>query len=66
MGGGYFLSAALMLTSQSDVLVVGWLGGAEVAARYVLIWKIAEVGVNALWRISEIMEPDSGPHGCHE
>jgi O-antigen/teichoic acid export membrane protein len=57
MGGGYFLSAALMLTFQSDVLVVGWLGGAEVAARYALIWKIAEVGVNALWRISESWSP---------
>ena len=57
MGGGYFLSAALMLTSQSDVLLIGWLGGAEVAARYALIWKIAEVGVNALWRISESWSP---------
>ena len=57
MGGGYFLSSALVLTSQSDVLLIGWLGGAEVAARYALIWKIAEVGVNALWRISESWSP---------
>ena len=57
MGGGYFLSAALILTSQSDVLVIGWLGGAEAAARYVLLWKIAEVGVTALWRISESWSP---------
>jgi O-antigen/teichoic acid export membrane protein len=57
MGGGYFLSSALMLTSQSDILLIGWLGGAEVAARYALIWKIAEVGVNALWRISESWSP---------
>jgi O-antigen/teichoic acid export membrane protein len=57
MGGGYFLSAALILTSQSDVLVIGWLGGAETAARYVLLWKIAEVGVTALWRISESWNP---------
>jgi O-antigen/teichoic acid export membrane protein len=28
-----------------------------VAARYALIWKIAEVGVNALWRISESWSP---------
>ncbi len=57
MGGGYFLSSALVLTSQSDVLLIGWLGGAEVAARYALIWKIAEVGVNALWRISKSWSP---------
>ena len=57
MGGGYFLSIALVITSQSDVLLIGWLGGAEVAARYVLLWKIAEVGVTALWRISESWSP---------
>ena len=57
MGGGYFLSGALVLTSQSDVLLIGWLGGAEAAARYVLLWKIAEVGVTALWRIPESWSP---------
>lgn len=57
MGGGYFLSGALALTSQSEVLVIGWLGGAETAARYVLVWKIAEVGVTALSRISETWSP---------
>lgn len=57
MGAGYFLSGMLILSSQSDVLVVGWLGGAEAAARYVLLWKIAEVGVTALWRISESWGP---------
>ena len=66
MGGGYFLSAALILTSQSDVLVIGWLGGAEAAARYVLLWKIAEVGVTALWRISESWSPILVRIGCHE
>jgi len=45
------------VSSQSDVLVIGWLGGAETAARYVLLWKIAEVGVTALWRISETWSP---------
>lgn len=57
MGGGYFLSVALIVSLQSDVLVIGWLGGAETAARYVLLWKIAEVGVTALWRISETWSP---------
>jgi O-antigen/teichoic acid export membrane protein len=57
MGGGYFIAGALAISSQSDVLVVGWLGGAEVAARFVLLWKIAEVGVLALWRIPETLAP---------
>ena len=57
MGGGYFVAGALLISSQSDVLVVGWLGGAEAAARFVLLWKIAEVGVQALWRISEALAP---------
>ncbi len=57
MGGGYFIAGALVLSGQSDVLVVGWLGGPEAAARYVLLWKVAEVGVTILWRISESWVP---------
>lgn len=57
MGGGYFVAGALLISSQSDVLVVGWLGGAEAAARFVLLWKIAEVGVTVLWRIPETLAP---------
>lgn len=57
MGGGYFAAAALTLSGQSDVLIVGWLGGAEAAARYILLWKIAEVCVTALWRIPESWGP---------
>ena len=57
MGAGYFVIGMLVLSSQSDVLVVGWLGGAEAAARFVLIWKIADVGVQMLWRMSESLIP---------
>ena len=57
MGGGYFVAGALLISSQSDVLIVGWLGGAEAAARFVLLWKIAEVGVLVLWRIPETLAP---------
>ena len=55
--GEYFIAGALLISTQSDVLLVGWLGGAEDAARFVLIWKIAEVGVQVLWRIPEMMIP---------
>lgn len=57
MGGGYFLAGALILTGQSDVLILGWLGGAEAAAQYTLVWKIAEVCITALWRIPESWTP---------
>ena len=57
MGGGYLIYGVLLLSTQSDVLGVGWLGGAEAAAQFVLLWKIAEVGVLALWRIPESLAP---------
>lgn len=57
MGAGYFIFGFLVLSAQSDVLLVGWLGGAEAAARFVLIWKFAEVAAQMLWRISESLAP---------
>ena len=55
MAAGYFVAGVLVASTLSDVLVVGWLGGAEAAARFVLVWKIAEVGVQILWRIPETL-----------
>lgn len=57
-GAGYLIYGALVLTMQSDVLFLGWLGGAEVAAEYVVLWKAAEVAVLMLWRIPETLIPD--------
>jgi O-antigen/teichoic acid export membrane protein len=57
MGGGYIIANVIAISSQSDVLVVGALGGAEAATRFVLIWKIAEFFVQIMWRIPEMATP---------
>ncbi len=57
-GAGYLVYGAIVLTMQSDVLFLGWLGGAEVAADYVVMWKAAEVAVLMLWRLPEALIPD--------
>lgn len=57
MGGGYIIASVIAISSQSDVLVIGMLGGAEAATRFVLIWKIAEFFVQLMWRIPEMATP---------
>jgi O-antigen/teichoic acid export membrane protein len=57
-GVGYFIYGATILTMQADVLFIGWLGGAEMATEYVVVWKAAEVAVLLLWRIPETLIPD--------
>jgi len=57
LAGGYFVYGLFLLAMQADVLLVGWLGGAEAAASFVLIWKIAEVAIQIVWRIPEALSP---------
>ena len=57
-GLGYLAYGGIVLTMQADVLFLGWLGGAAVAAEYVVLWKAAEVAVLMLWRIPEALIPD--------
>lgn len=58
MGLGYAVYGGLIMTLlQADVLILGWLGGAKMVADFVLIWKIADVGMQALWRIPESLQP---------
>jgi O-antigen/teichoic acid export membrane protein len=57
-GVGYLLFGIILLTMQADVLFLGWLGGAEIAGEYVVLWKAAEVAVLMLWRIPETLIPD--------
>lgn len=52
-GAAYFLQTAVYFAMQADVLIVGWLGGSKVAATFVLVWKIAEVMIVILGRVSE-------------
>ncbi len=58
MGAGYAIYALLLMgLLQGDVLMIGWLGGAASAAEFVLIWKIADVAIQFLWRIPESLVP---------
>lgn len=56
-GAAFTLYGVLLLTLRADVIIVGWLGGAEMAALFVLVWKIAEVGIDVLARIPETFSP---------
>lgn len=58
MGLGYGLYGALLLTLlQADTLILGALGGPVLVADFILIWKIADVGMQALWRLPESLIP---------
>lgn len=57
-GLGYLIYGGILLTMQADVIFLGWLGGAAVAAEYVVLWKAAEVTVMILWRIPDALIPD--------
>jgi O-antigen/teichoic acid export membrane protein len=57
MGLGYFLYGALVMTMQADALLVAWLGGAAMVAEFVLVWKVAEMLVQVLWRLPEYYQP---------
>jgi len=58
MGLGYAAYGALLLTLlQADTLILGAIGGPLIVADYVLIWKIADVAMQALWRLPESLVP---------
>lgn len=56
-GAGYFASGMMFIALQGDIFLIGLLGGAELAAIYTLVWKIAEVGITVLARIPESLSP---------
>jgi O-antigen/teichoic acid export membrane protein len=56
-GAGFFLHGALVLALLADTALVGWLGGAKAAAEFFLVWKIAEVLVQLIWKLPEALAP---------
>lgn len=56
-GAGFFLHGTLVLALLADTVLVGWLGGAKSAAEFYLVWKIAEVIVQLIWKLPEPMAP---------
>jgi O-antigen/teichoic acid export membrane protein len=56
-GTAFQIFGVLTLSLQADILIVGLLGGPAIAAEFALVWKIAEVIVQALWRIPDVVQP---------
>lgn len=56
-GAGYVIYGALLLMQQADTVIVGFIGGAEMAGQFVLLWKIPETIGLLLWRIPSTIEP---------
>ncbi len=56
-GAGYVTYGALLLILQADTVIVGFVGGAEAAGQFVLLWKIPEAIGLLLWRLPSTMEP---------
>lgn len=56
-GLGFFLHGAIILALLADTSLVGWLGGAREAGEFFLVWKIAEVAVQVLWKLPEPLAP---------
>lgn len=57
-GIGYVAYGVLILILQADTMLIGFIGGAEAAGRFVLLWKIPEAIGLLLWRIPSTMEPE--------
>ena len=58
MRRGYLVYGLIFAALQADVILVGALGGARMAAEFVLVWKIAEILILVLWRLSENLQPE--------
>jgi membrane protein EpsK len=56
-GAAFQTFGVLSLSLQADILVVGLLGGPAIAAQFAIVWKIAEVTVQAIWRIPDVVQP---------
>lgn len=56
-GSAYQLFGILLLSLQADILIVGLIGGPAVAAEYALVWKVAEIAIQGLWRIPDVFQP---------
>ncbi len=55
---GYPMYSLIFAGLQMDTVVLGILGNPVVVGKYVLIWKIAEVGIFLIWRFSENLQPE--------
>jgi O-antigen/teichoic acid export membrane protein len=54
---GYTAYGVLTLVQNSDTILIGWLGGAQAAGQFNLIWRIPTLIIQVLWRIPAYLEP---------
>ena len=57
MGRSYLLYGLILLLLQTDMMLLGWLGGGSVAAEYYILWKIPEAIVLLIGRIPATYAP---------
>ena len=58
MGLGYAAYGVFLLTLlQADTLILGMIGSAALVADFILVWKIADVAMQLLWRLPETLVP---------
>lgn len=57
-GGKYLAYALIGISLQSDMLLVGSWGGPIMAAQYALVWKIAEMLIQVLSRVTLHLQPE--------
>lgn len=58
MREGYLAYSLVFAVLQADIAIVGFLGGAELSAEFFLIWKVAEISILLLSRLSESLQPE--------
>ncbi|MFO0697633.1 MAG: hypothetical protein U0236_00255 [Nitrospira sp.] len=56
-GMGYTAYGGLTQLQNMDVLLLGWLGGAQAAGLFSLLWRIPTLIVQVLWRVPAYLEP---------
>ena len=56
-GAGYVVFGMIGLSLQADTLIVGILGGASLAGKFVLLWRIPEALGTLISRVPSTMEP---------
>jgi O-antigen/teichoic acid export membrane protein len=55
---GFFVYGGQVALSFADVMIIGFVFGADTAGSYVLVWKIAEVAILLIWRIGDHLKPE--------
>ena len=56
-GIGYTAYGGLTQFQNMDLLLLGWLGGAQVAGLFSLLWRIPTLIVQVFWRVPAYLEP---------